>query len=106
MSDLQRLHGQFNFRDVLSQLGIDDSDKTVNWAVGHILRKEAGKHQVAVDHVLTKKTNSSPTVVAPHCIAAYPAAFLPVALSVIEKWWGDRSRQLDLFEHSGNSYDQ
>lgn len=87
----------FNFRDVLARAGIADDDRKVNWAVGHILRKEADKAGVPVDRILTEKTDPNPTVSAPHCIAAYPMSFFPRAVSVIESWWGDGSKQLDLF---------
>lgn len=73
------------------------NDNKINWAVGHILSKEAAKHQVCILRILTEKTNQSPSVAAPHCIAAYPMHFFPVALTIIEQWWGERDRQLDFF---------
>jgi hypothetical protein len=95
----------FNFRDVLQRLGIGLENRKVNWAVGHILRKEAEKRGVPVSHPLTKKTDPSPTVGAPHCIAAYPMEFFPVAITVVQQWWGDKARQLDLFSLNGDKED-
>lgn len=87
----------FNFRDVLARLGMPPNDNKINWAVGHILSKEAAKRQVPIARILTEKTNPFASVSAPHCIAAYPMEFFPLALGIVEQWWGDRDRQLDFF---------
>lgn len=94
----------FNFRDVLARLGMPPNDNKINWAVGHLLSKEALKCQVPIARILTEKTNPLASVAAPHCIASYPMHFFPQALAVVEQWWGDRDKQLDFFDwENGNA---
>ena len=87
----------FNFRDVLHRAGIPSTNET-NWAVGHMLASMAAKKGIAPARLLTEKTNPTPSVSAPHCIAHYPMHIFPEALDAITQWWGGREAQGDLFD--------
>ena len=85
----------FNFRDVLHECGIPSSNET-NWAIGKMLRSIAAAHGIEPTRPLVSKTDPNPRIDAPHCIAHYPASLFEYACTVVTKWWGDRSRQLNL----------
>lgn len=89
----------FNFRDVTNRIGIS-CDSQCNWAIGRMLRELACKHGIEPEYILTEKTNPNPSVDAPHCIAHYPISMFDEACEVVLRWWGDRSRQLDIFGDS------
>lgn len=87
----------FTFRHVVHALGIPESNET-HWAVGQMLRDLGARHGIEPQRLLTEKTNPTPSVDAPHCIAHYPMRLYGIAIAEINAWWGDRTRQLDLFK--------
>ena len=86
----------FTFRDVVRALGIPPSNET-HWSVGQMLRDLAARQGIEPERLLTEKTDPTPTVDAPHCIAHYPMRLYASAIAEINAWWGDRTRQLDMF---------
>lgn len=88
----------FNFRHVMHRLGIPVGDADDSWPVGKILADLAKKRGFPVDRILTEKTDPEPTVRAPHCICHYPLAMFDEACDRVREFWGDRSRQQDLFD--------
>lgn len=89
----------FNFRDVLRYLGVH-GDKRLHWAVGQTLRDLAREKGIEPTRVLTDKTDPTPSVDAPHCIAHYPVTMFPDACERVGKMIGDEARQLSMFEVS------
>jgi hypothetical protein len=92
------LRSYFNFRHVTRAEGLPLDDNDVNWAIGHLLQRMAARHGIEPMRWLTEKTNPDPSVAAPHCIAHYPLTLFPEARRLVRDWWGDRSRQRDLFD--------
>src|SRR5262245_23434861 len=88
----------FNFRDVMTYLGLDTSNRDVNWAVGNSIRALSKELGVEPARPLTRKTASDPSVAAPHCIAHYPIEMFPDACHRIREMYGERRRQLSFFE--------
>lgn len=74
----------FNFKDVLSELGISLHDKKRNQVVGRLLRKWASDKNVNAVHVLTEKTNANSSVNAPHCICHYPFKYFDDACEALK----------------------
>ena len=90
----------FNFKTVMDRLGIPLTNKN-NWIIGRALQQFASSQGLQPEHILTKKTNPSPSVSAPHCIAHYPIALLPMAITHIDAIWknspNNTTTQLQLF---------
>lgn len=87
----------FNFRDVMMQTGVPMSNEN-NWAVGHLLQQMAAKHGLEPNRILAEKTDPNPSVAAPHVIAHYRMDLWHEACDTVTGWWGDRERQLNLFD--------
>lgn len=87
----------FNFRDIAKRLGIPATNQN-HWGIGQVLASSANKRGIPISRPLTEKTDPSPLVSAPHCIAAYPMSFFDEALTIVQEWWGEVNAQGDLFE--------
>jgi hypothetical protein len=92
---------EFNFRHVAHRCGIPSNNRN-NWELGQVLRAFFAGRGIEPTRPLTEKTDPSPTVDAPHCIAHYPVGntgenFI-AACRYATDWWGERSKQKDLFE--------
>lgn len=87
--------GMFNFRHVCDICGVPPSNEN-HWAVGHILRQVAAEHGVEPQRILTAKTDPSPTVAAPHCIAHYPVEIFAAVCNRVSAEWRDRAKQMTM----------
>lgn len=90
--------GLFNFRHVADRVGIALESNEVSWALGHVIRTTAARLGHEPERLLTEKTDPNPSVRAEHCIAHYPVRIFPEVCDAVRSWWGDRSRQADLFD--------
>lgn len=86
----------FNFRDVLQTTGIVSTNQN-NWAIGNMLRDMAAKKGIKPHHLLTEKTDPSPSVSAPHMICHYPMSMFDESCERAKRMLNTDGQQGSLF---------
>lgn len=85
MSKAHRRGARFTVIDVIRSLKIEP-EKRFDWAVGQMVRS---RYEAEYGEEPPKELRTKTCGVGVHCFAVYPPAFLPIAISIVQRHAGE-----------------